>query len=78
MTKRGEVPSKPLGKTYSKDDVIWKLISSIDAEFSRNNGWFYSEGLFYVMGDEGTMIYTPEEFEKIKDKFNGPGNNTSK
>lgn len=71
MTKQGERRKKRSAKTC--DDPIWKFINAINTEFTKNNGWYYSDGLFYVMGYDGTRIYTQEEFSKIIGIFNKDG-----
>ena len=53
------------------DDKIWNIVKSINSEFTGNNGWFCSDGLFYVCSQSGTKVYTPEEFEKIRRLFDG-------
>lgn len=70
MTKQEERLKKRSEKTC---DPIWKLINSINTEFTKNHGWYYSDGLFYVMGHDGTRIYTQEEFSKIIGIFDRDG-----
>ena len=76
MTKRGGAASKLSEKIF--DDPIWNIIKDINKEFTGNNGWFCSDGLFYVCSQEGTKVYTKEEFEKIRHLFDEPGDNSSK
>lgn len=71
MTKQGEQRKKRSARIC--DDPIWKLINSINTEFTKNHGWYYSDGLFYVMGHDGTRIYTQEEFSKIIGIFDRDG-----
>ncbi len=70
MTKQEEQLKTRSAKTC---DPIWKLINAINTEFTKNNGWYYSGGLFYVMGHDGTRIYTQEEFSKIIGIFDKDG-----
>lgn len=70
MTKQEEQRKRRSAKTC---DPIWKLINSINTEFTKNHGWYYSDGLFYVMGHDGTRIYTQEEFSKIIGIFDRDG-----
>ena len=71
MTKQEERRKRRSAKIC--DDPIWKLINSINTEFTKNNGWYCSGGLFYVMGNDGTRIYTQEEFSKIIGIFDRDG-----
>lgn len=72
MTKRGGAASK-LSEKIS-DDPIWEIVKNINKEFTGNNGWFCSDGMFYVCSQEGTKVYTKEEFDKIRHLFDGPDN----
>lgn len=69
MTKPEETRKRPSVKMSKDDDPIWNIVKNINDEFTGNNGWFCSGGLFYVCSQEGTKVYTKEEFEKIKDLF---------
>ena len=67
MTKPEETPKK-LSERICEPKSIGDLMEILRQKVIEGQGFVHSNGMVYVFTEEGTKIYTEEEFAKINGK----------